>query len=79
MLNIKDLNPIELEMLYRQRTVGHVEGEGDDAIYEQVRKDAGLVTHWDQMLRPKSILDIGGGAGLMLHFMRHRYQKLYLL
>ena len=31
------------------------------------------------MLRPRSVLDIGGGAGLMLFFMKHRYKNLYLL
>ena len=77
MLSTKDLTPIELEMLYRQRTIGKF--VGDAAMYDQVRKDADLVTHWDQMIRPKSVLDIGGGAGLLLYFMKHRYQKLYLL
>lgn len=78
MKNISDLSNEEREILFLQRTIGRE--FGIQSIIDEVECDYKTIISLDRRhLEHNSVLDIGGGFGLMLSQFRDDYKNLFLL
>lgn len=78
MKNISDLNDEELEILFLQRTIG--KDFGIQSVLDEIKCDCETLLSLDlRHIKFKSVLDIGGGFGLMLSHFSDKFEDLYLL